>query len=348
MRWSVTRSPASCTRADLLAPPAAAHLVLPGRRGLGCLAVLLRLQQLQAQDLQRLGPVLELALLVLHRDDDARRLVGDPHRGVDGVDALAAGPGRPVDVDLQIIWVELDVDLLGLGQDHHRGRRRVDPALALGDELRAARGGGASCFMRLQTPSPLTRNVTSLKPPMSDSAAQHVDAPAHPGRVALVHPEQIASEQVGLLTTLGAADLHDHVLAVVGVLREQEQLQLLGEAFDVGLVARPRRATVRDRRRQPRGGAPWPQPDRRCGASDAIARRSARARGSGEQPPGSAAGRRSARVAERLELSMLSLEVSGALQHDHRAYGGSPAPVAGHRNDLRRLDQTPAGATVIG
>ena len=69
---------------------------------------------------------------------------------------------------------------------------------------------------------------------MSDSARPSTST-AHPGRVALVHPEQIASEQVGLLTTLGAADLHDHVLAVVGVLREQEQLQLLGEAFDVGL-----------------------------------------------------------------------------------------------------------------
>ena len=54
---------------------------------------------------------------------------------------LAAGARRAVDVDLQVLLVDLDVDLLGLG--HHRDRRGrgVDAALrlGLGDALHAVR-----------------------------------------------------------------------------------------------------------------------------------------------------------------------------------------------------------------
>ena len=74
-----------------------------------------------------------LRLLVLLDDDEAGRQVGDADRAVGGVDRLAAGAGRAVDVDPQILVVDLDVDLLGLGQ-HRDGRGGgVDPAAALGD-----------------------------------------------------------------------------------------------------------------------------------------------------------------------------------------------------------------------
>ena len=97
--------------------------------------------------------------------------MGDPHRRVGGVHALAARAGRPVDVDLQVVRVELDLHLLGLGQHGDRGRRGVDAALALGDRARAALGAGPpSCFMRGHTPSPLSMKVTSLNPPMSEAS----------------------------------------------------------------------------------------------------------------------------------------------------------------------------------
>ena len=53
------------------------------------------------------------------------------------------GPGRAVDVDLQVVLVDLDVDLLGLRQHGDRRRRGVDAALRLGlghalDAVRAA------------------------------------------------------------------------------------------------------------------------------------------------------------------------------------------------------------------
>src|SRR6185312_11977869 len=76
--------------------------------------------------------VLQLALLVLHRHDSAGGYVRDPHRGVGGVDALAAGSGRAVDVDAKVVRVDLDLDVLGLGQHEHPGGRGVDAALRLG------------------------------------------------------------------------------------------------------------------------------------------------------------------------------------------------------------------------
>jgi hypothetical protein len=90
-------------------------------------------QQPGAQDAQRLLLVLQLALLVLAGDHDAGGQVGDPHRGVGGVDALAAGARGAEDVDPQVVRVDLDVDLLGLGQHQHAGRGGVDAALRLGD-----------------------------------------------------------------------------------------------------------------------------------------------------------------------------------------------------------------------
>src|SRR5438067_12543206 len=56
----------------------------------------------------------------------------DPNRGGGRVDTLTAGPGRTVDVDLEVVVVELDVDILGLGHHGDSRRRGVDPALRLG------------------------------------------------------------------------------------------------------------------------------------------------------------------------------------------------------------------------
>ena len=81
----------------------------------------------------RLLLVLQLALLVLAAHHDAGRHVGDPDRGVGGVDALAARAAAAEDVDAQVVLVDRHVDLLGLGQHQHAGRAGVHAALRLGD-----------------------------------------------------------------------------------------------------------------------------------------------------------------------------------------------------------------------
>src|SRR5690242_7500369 len=72
-------------------------------------------EQAGSQHLQRLRLVLVLRLLVLLDDYEAGRKVGDPDRAVSRVDGLAAGTRRAIDVDAEVLIVDLDVDILGLG-----------------------------------------------------------------------------------------------------------------------------------------------------------------------------------------------------------------------------------------
>ena len=48
--------------------------------------------------------------------DDAGRQVGDAHGGFRLVDVLAAGAARADHVDAQVLGLDIDIDLLGLGQ----------------------------------------------------------------------------------------------------------------------------------------------------------------------------------------------------------------------------------------
>ena len=195
-----------------------------------------------AQDLHRPRLVLELRAFVLHRDDHATRHMRDPHRRVGRVDALPPGPARPVHVDLEIPIVDPHIDLVGLRQHGHRRRRRVDPALALGDG-HSLHTVGTTLVLHV----PPYRVAAQLEGDVVEPAhvarrrAQRLELPSISCGVGLVHFEQVASEQVGLLAALGAADLDDHVLAVVGVGRQHHLPQLDlevgesgGEAVDLG------------------------------------------------------------------------------------------------------------------
>ena len=127
------------------------------------------------------------------------------------------------------IWRSLgsicDVDLLGLGQHRHRGRRRVDPALRLGDRhplhpMRTAlvlHAGPDAVALQQERHVAVAAHVGRVR-------AEHLEAPALPAGVRPVHLEQVAGEEVGLLASLGAADLDDDVAVVVGVLRQQQEL----------------------------------------------------------------------------------------------------------------------------
>ena len=120
--------------ADALAAVDGADLAGPVGRRVGLRLLLGQRLQARGEHLHRAGLVLQLRPLVLAGDDDAGGQVGDAHRGVGGVDALTALARRPVDVDAQIRFVDLDLlDLLGLRVDQYAGRRGVHAALRLGD-----------------------------------------------------------------------------------------------------------------------------------------------------------------------------------------------------------------------
>src|SRR6185369_13964720 len=76
--------------------------------------------------------VLELGALVLALDDDAGGDVPDLDGAVGGVDALPAGPPGGGDGDVEVLVVDLDVDIVRLGEHGDGGRRGVDAPLGLG------------------------------------------------------------------------------------------------------------------------------------------------------------------------------------------------------------------------
>src|SRR5262245_57042903 len=101
------RGRVECVATDLRAP--LGRLVLAALRGelLGTLALLL-LEQPGAEQAHRGRLVLRLRALVLTLDDDPRRQMRDPHRGIGLVHVLAAGARGAVGVDPQALLVELD------------------------------------------------------------------------------------------------------------------------------------------------------------------------------------------------------------------------------------------------
>ena len=216
--------------ADLLRALAGADLRAAVGGDLGPLLLERALVEARAQDPHRLVAVLQLRLLVLHRDDDPGRLVGDPDRRVGRVDRLPAGPGRAIDVDLEVLRVDLDLDLLGLGQ-HRDGRgRRVDPALRLG--LRHpldAVGAALELEHRVgAVAADLERDLLEAAD-LGGRLREHLGGEAALLRVAGEHLVQVAREQRGLVAARAGADLDDHVLVVVGVALDHRQADLLLE-----------------------------------------------------------------------------------------------------------------------
>ena len=144
------------------------------------------------------------------------------------------GPGGAEEVEAQVLLGDLELDLLGLGEDRDRRRRGVDAALGLrlGDPLDPvdaplvleAREGALALEDRLDF---LDAAATARLGAIDD-----LDAPAARLGVADVHPEELLGEEGGLVAAGPGADLEDDVLAVVRVLRKEKEPDLLLERLD--------------------------------------------------------------------------------------------------------------------
>src|SRR5262249_4384022 len=116
---------------DLVAP-AGLDVLAPDLAELRLLLLQGTLQQASAEYLLGNLPVLRLRALVLDRDDDAGRAVGQPDRRVRLLDVLAARARGPevLDVDLVPVQLELRV-VLALRQDLDERERRLPPLLGV-------------------------------------------------------------------------------------------------------------------------------------------------------------------------------------------------------------------------
>ena len=162
--------------------------------------------------------------------------MGDAHGGVRGVDALAAGAARAVDVDAQVLLLDVDLDVVCLRQDGDGSRGGLDAALALGlgDALDAVHA-------RLELHRAVDLVSQHLELDLGKAAlvggvgVDDLDLPLLALCVAAVHLEEVACEDGGLVAAGGRADLDDDVLLVVGVRRQEHELDLLLEGGQLGL-----------------------------------------------------------------------------------------------------------------
>ena len=218
--------------ADALAPVPGANLA-PAALGVGGVHLgLLLLVDAAAQHLHGLFAVFHLAFLILAGGHDARGQVGDAHGRVRAVDMLAALAAGAEGVDTQVLGVDLHIHLIHLGQHGHGGGAGVDAALAFsaGHPLDAVHAGlklhAAVGAVARQREHGLL-DTAQLGP--ADVHLAHLQVVAL--GIAGVHAQQQRAKQAGLVAAGAAADFHHHVALVVGVLGDQEQLQLVAQVL---------------------------------------------------------------------------------------------------------------------
>ena len=153
------------------------------------------------------------------------------------VDALAAGARGAVGVDAQVGLLDVDVDLVGLGQDRHGGRGGLDAALALG--LRDALDAVDATLVLHDGVDLLARDLEldGLEAAgVGWAAGQDLGLPTLGGDEALVHLEEVAGEDAGLVAADAGANLDDGVLLVRGVGRDEHELDVLLQLGELLLV----------------------------------------------------------------------------------------------------------------
>ena len=122
--------------------------------------------------------------------------MGDADGGFGLVDVLAAGALRAHGVDLQVVVVDLDIDVLDLGQHRDGGGGRMDAAggFGVGHALHAVHAGFE--FELGEHAAAANFGDDFLEASLAAFAhRQDFGFPALLGGIALIHAEQIAGEQ---------------------------------------------------------------------------------------------------------------------------------------------------------
>ena len=163
----------------------------------------------------------------------------DAHGGVGGVHALAAGAARTVHVDTQVVFVDLHVNLVGLGQHGNGGGGGMNAPLAfgLGHALHTVHARfelhdrihviALDLELNLFIAAGLgRRNVHGLHLPSVGLAETHV------------HLVQIAREDGRLVAAGGGTNLNDDVLLVGGIRGDEHELDIFLELRELRLGRR--------------------------------------------------------------------------------------------------------------
>src|SRR6266568_817809 len=195
-------------------------------------------EQARAQHLERPDLVLQLALLILALHDQAGGEMGDAHGAIGGVHALAARALRAEDVDPQVFLLDLDVHLLGFGEDGDGRRGRVDATLRFSHRH----------ALHPVHPRLVTERAVHARPPGGEDRllqpaevplgeGNDFDLPALPLGKSGVHAEQLRGEQRRLVPPGAGADFHDRIAVVQRIARREQLGELVAEPLDLGAQA---------------------------------------------------------------------------------------------------------------
>ena len=144
--------------------------------------------------------------------------------------------GGPKDLHLNVRGIQMEVHLVHLGEDRHGGGGGVDPAAGLGLRHPLDPVDAALELQAAVCPLPFDREADLLDASQLGLVlAVHLHLPPAGVGVHGVHPEQGVGEEGCLFASHAGPDLHDHVLAVVGIPGQQEDLDLLLQGLDVPL-----------------------------------------------------------------------------------------------------------------
>ena len=174
--------------------------------------------------------------LFSRHDNDAGGQMRDADSAVGLVDVLTAGAASAHGVDADVVGLDVDVDLLGLGENGDGRSGCVDAAARLGrrNTLNAVDAG-----FKLQ----LGENALAgdggddlfVSAEIAFGDRNDFSFPAVQVGIAVVHAEEIGCEQGGLITAGTGADLDDGATLVGGVLRQQTEAHLLLQDRNSGL-----------------------------------------------------------------------------------------------------------------
>ena len=195
-----------------------------------------RVEDARAQQRHRLGAVLVLRALRLHRDDDAGRQMGDPDRRFRLVDVLPAGAARAHRIDLEVRLGDFEVDFLRLRHHGDGGGGRVDASLRLGRRNALHAMNAAFIFEPGEGAAPDDLGDDLLVAARRALAhRKHLDLPALAFRIFQVHAEKVAREQRGFVAARSRANFENDIALVGGVLRQQRNADRLRHRLGVGL-----------------------------------------------------------------------------------------------------------------
>src|SRR5713101_1261282 len=170
--------------------------------------------------------VLRARVLAFHHDSGGK--MRDSNRRVGLVDVLAACARGAVGVDAKIRGIQYDVaDCARLWQDGHRAGRSVDPALGLGRRHSLdAMAAGFELELGVGALTDNARDDLLIAAGITWRFGYNLHLPALAFGIARIHAKEVACEERRLVPSCSGADLEKDVAVIVGVLRQEQLLQL--------------------------------------------------------------------------------------------------------------------------